>query len=136
MPGRHDAHDLALDQPLRGRRVAHLLADRHLVALGDEAGEVGIEGVVGDAGEGHAQVLAHRLGGERYLQLAGAELGVLVERLVEVAEAEEDDGVRVASLDVEILASDRGQGRASREESGLFYTNGSGCRSEGALAAT
>ena len=62
---------------------------------------------MGDASQGDAQVLAHRFGGERDLQLAGAELGVLVEGLVEVAETEEDDGVGVAPLDLEVLASDR-----------------------------
>ncbi len=71
---------------------------------------IAIDGVIGDAGERHAQPLAHRLRGQREVQLARAELGVVIEGLVEVAEPEEDDGVRVAALDVEVLAADGGEG--------------------------
>src|SRR3989304_6788771 len=43
------------------------------------------------------------------VQLAGDCLGVFIERLEEVAQAEEEDGVRVATLYVEIL-SPQGRG--------------------------
>jgi hypothetical protein len=70
--------------------------------------------VVRDAGQRHPLALAHRLGRQRDLQLAGDKLRVVVEGLEEVAQAEEDDGVRVTPLDVEVLPSDRRHGGASR----------------------
>ena len=111
---RDDAHHFAVDEPLARRRVARLLADRDLVALLNQPRDVAIDGVIGDARERHAKAAAHRLGGERDLQLARGELRVVVERLVEVAHAKEDDRMRVATLDLEILASDGRHDGASR----------------------
>ena len=105
--GRNDPHDLALHDAFSRARVLHLLADRDLEAAAHQALEVGLQGVVGHAGEGHAQVLAHRLRGQRDLELLSYQLSVVVEGLVEIAEAEEDDGVGEAALDLQVLAADR-----------------------------
>lgn len=131
--GGDDADDLALDEALGGGGVAHLLAEGDLVALRDELREVAIDGVVRDAGERDAEALAHRLGGEGDVELARAEFGVVVEGLVEVAEAEEDDGVWVAALDVEVLAADGGEGVHGGECSGFVNRGG---RNAGATRAT
>lgn len=61
--------------------------------------------MVWDAGEGHTLFLTNRARCERDLKLAGHDLGVLIESLVEVTETEEEDGVRVTALDIEILAA-------------------------------
>ena len=112
--GGHHPDDVPLHQPLGGGGVLHLLADGHLVALGDEPGDIGLAGVVGDAAHGHPLllglgVLAVVPGGEGQIQLPGGQLGVVGEHLVEVAQAEEQDGVRVVLLDLQVLFHHGGQ---------------------------
>ena len=60
-----------------------------------------------DAGQRHALVFAYRAGSQSDLELARRRLSIFVERLVEVAEAEEEDRVWVVALDLQILASER-----------------------------
>ena len=108
--------DVPLDQALGGGGVLHLLADGHLVALGDEAGDVGLAGVVGDAAHGHPLllglgVLAVVPGSQGQVQFLGRQLGVVGEHLVEVAQAEEQDRVRVVLLNFQILLHHGGQFR-------------------------
>ena len=50
----------------------------------------------------------HRLRGEHDVQLACEQARVVVERLVEIADAEEEDGIGVSALDVEILLAEWG----------------------------
>jgi hypothetical protein len=100
------AHHAPLDQPLP--RLAHLLDDRHAMPGGDEPVEVAVELVVGDAGERDAPVPAHRPRGERDPEHARRQLGVAVERLVEVAHAEQQHRVRVLCLEIEILPAGGG----------------------------
>ena len=102
-----DPHDGAVDEapPVR---LADLLADGDAVALLDEAREVGVEGVVGNAGERHLLALPHVPLREDDLQIARRDLSVLVERLVEVAHAEEEQRVGVLRLHAEVLGADGG----------------------------
>ena len=102
-----DADHLALDQPLRERGIAHLLADGNAIALADQPGDVALGGVVGDARHRGAFAPSPVAPGQRQLQLAGGQLGVAVEHLVEVAHAKEDDGVGMLLLDAEILLANR-----------------------------
>ena len=103
--GGDDADDVPLHQALGGGGVLGLLADGHLVALGDEPGDVPVAGVVGHAAHGGALVL--RLGpvpgGEGQVQLPACEEGVVAEHLVEVPQAEKEDGVLVLFLDLVVL---------------------------------
>ena len=100
-----DPDDVPVHQPLGRGRVLCLLADGHLVPLGDEPGDVAVTGVVGDPAHGSA--LLRRLvpvpGGEGEVQLLGHQPGVLVEHLIKVAQPEKQDGVRVALLHLQIL---------------------------------
>ena len=64
--------------------------------------------MVRDAGEGYLIALAHLPRGQHNFQLSGGDAGVLVEGLIEVAEAEEDDGVGVLLFNAKILAADGG----------------------------
>jgi hypothetical protein len=70
---------------------------------------VAVDAVVGHPCEGDAEVLADGLGREGDLQLARDELRVVVEGLVEVAEAEKEDGVGIALLELEVLPADGGR---------------------------
>ena len=114
---RHHAHDLALDHTLGGARVLHLLAHRDFEAARDKLAQMHLQRVVREAGQWHAQVFAHRLRGQRDLELFRHQHGVVIERLVEIAEAEEDDGIGVTALHLEVLAPDRG--RALHQGEGL-----------------
>ena len=76
--------------------VLHLIADGDAVALAQQAREVGFDGVVGNAAHGlRALPVARRQG---QLQLAADGDGVVVEELVEVAHAEEEQGIGVFAL--------------------------------------
>ncbi len=59
----------------------------------NQPGEVGLDGMVGDAGQRHTIAGAHVPAGEDDVADAGDQLGVVVERFVEIAETERDDGV-------------------------------------------
>ena len=104
--GGDDADDVPVHQPLGQGRVLGLLADGHLVALGDEAGDVALAGVVGHAAHGGALLrgLVPVPGGERQVQLPGDQLGVLVEHLIKIPQPEEEDGVGIPLLHLQVLA--------------------------------
>ena len=111
--GGDDADDVALDEPLRLRGVLRLLADGDLVALGDQAGDVGVGGVVWDAAHGHLLLEGLRLvlvaGGQHQIQLARSGLCVVAEHLVEIPQAEKEDRLLILFLDFQILAHHGGQ---------------------------
>ena len=113
--GRDHPDHLAVDEALRLGGIARLLADGDLVAPLDEPGQVRLERVVRDAGEWDALSAAHLTRGQGDLQLPRDETGVLVERLVEVAHPEEQDGVFVLLLDPEVLPSGGGRQCVIRE---------------------
>ena len=96
--GRDDPDDVAPEQLLGGPRRLELLAHRDLLARADEARDVAVGGVMRDAG--HGCVLPR---GERDLQEPRRELGVLEKRLVEVAEAEQQQVVGVPALELPVL---------------------------------
>ena len=95
----HQADHLPFHQPFAFAGSGHLLADSNLVAAADEPRQVVIQGVVGNARHRHLVSLAHTPRGQDNLQLAGGELGILVKGLVEIAQAEEHNGVGVLLLD-------------------------------------
>ena len=106
--GGDNADDIPLHQSLGGGGVLRLLADGHLVALGDKTGDIGVGGVVGDAAHGdllvEGLVLVLIPGGQSQIQLAGRRAGVGAEHLVEVAQTEKQDGVGILLLDLHVLA--------------------------------
>ena len=109
---RDDADDLAPDQPPR-RHLADLVADRHPVPLLDQPGDVPLGGVVRHAGHRDALAPADVAARQHDVERLRHDLRVVVERLVEVAQAEEEDGVRMARLDLQVLPTDRVVGRYS-----------------------
>ncbi len=106
-PRSHDADNLAREDPLRWL-FADLFADGDVVAFFDEAGEVVFDGVVRDARQRDAHAAADGTGGEHDVEFAGGDLGVLVEGLVEIADAEEEDRVGMVAFDLEVLLADGG----------------------------
>src|SRR5579884_1472942 len=114
---RDDTHHLTRDQaPLRHR--PHLVADGDAVALGDEAGDVALGGVGGDARHRHLVAPPEVAARQRQVQGAGHQLRVVVERLEEVAQPEEENGVGMAALELQVLpAHRRGARQAARYES-------------------
>ncbi len=105
--GGDHTHHLARENSF-DRLVTDLLADGDMVALLDQAGEVVFGGVMGNAGHGNAGALGDGAGGEEEIQLTGSGFGILVEGLVKIAEAKEEDGVGILALDLEILFADGG----------------------------
>ena len=104
---RHHLDDAALDDLPGVLRIFELLADGHPQPGGDELGQVAVEGVVGEAGEGDVGGAPVRALRERDAEHAADGLGVLLEGLVEVAHAEEQDGAGVALLDLVVLPHER-----------------------------
>ena len=100
-----DPGHVPLYQALGQGGVLHLFADGHLIALGDQPGDVAVAGVIGHAAHGGALLrgLVAVPGGQSEVQLLGRQLGVVVEHLVKVAQAEEEDGVGVLLLHLQIL---------------------------------
>ena len=115
--GRDDAGHAPLDHPFGAGRVFELVADGHMVALRDEAADVAVRRMVGDARHGDGVGLL-RPRGEHEVELTRGEHRVVKEELVEVAHAEEEDGVRVGRLCLGMLAHGRrqfvGRGRHAR----------------------
>ena len=81
-----------------------------LKAGADEAGDVAVRGVIGDAAHGNGLALFAIAGGEGDLEFAGGDDGVFVEEFVEIAEAEEEEGVRIAGLYGVVLLHQGGGG--------------------------
>ena len=98
----HDAHDLAAHQLLALGRRLHLLAHRHLPARADQARDIRLGGVMRDARHGNG-ALALLPRGQGELKEACPQMGVLEEHLVEIAEAEQQEVVRVALLQLPVL---------------------------------
>ena len=110
--GGDDAHHSPLDDGFGATllglcRVLGLLADGNTEALADEAGEIGVGGMDGDAAHGDvfAQMLAAL--GERDVERLGRLGRIIEEQLVEITHAVEQQAVLMRCLDLEILRHHR-----------------------------
>ncbi len=63
--------------------------------------------MVGDACQRSTHALSDRPGGKDNVQLAGSDLGILIEGFVKIPQAEKQDGVGIILLDIQILLSNR-----------------------------
>ena len=88
---------------LRFRRVFHLLADRHLEALADQAFQIGFVAVNGNAA--HRDIVAQMFAtlGQRDVERRGGGHGIGKEKLVKIAHPVEQKRVRPGRLDFQIL---------------------------------
>ena len=103
--------DLPVHQALGLGGVLGLLTDGHLVALGDEAGNVCLGGVVGHPAHGGALLggLVPVPGGEGEVQLRCGGFGILVKHLIEIPQTEEEEAVGVLVLDGQVLSFHGGE---------------------------
>ncbi len=114
-PRGDDPRDLAVDRTLGSRRIADLLADRHRLAEAHQLGEVLVHRVIRHAR--HLDRRARRCAarGEREIEQPRGALRVVVEHLVEVAHAVEQQDVRVLRLQAQVLLHHgRGTGKIGR----------------------
>ena len=89
-------------------RILDLIADRDAEPFLDEPRDVAVDGVKRHAAHRNAAAVGVlRSRGERQLERARRDQGVFVEHLVEVAHPEEQDGVAMLLLRVEVLTHRR-----------------------------
>ena len=103
--GSDHARDIAVHQATL--RNPNLLANGNLVPGRNETRDVRLCRVMGNAGQRDTLPLAHFPAGQGDIEQSGGRPGVVFERLVEVPDAEEQDGVRKALFDLEILTPHR-----------------------------
>src|SRR5579875_1651766 len=89
--GGDDAGYFTANEFFAGAGLFHLLADGNAVAALDEAGDVAVGGVVGDAAHRDGVAVFLITGGEGDFEFARGGDGVVVEELVEIAQAEEEE---------------------------------------------
>ncbi len=99
--------DAALDEFLCELWVLKLLADSHALAGAHELGQIAVEGVVGESGELH--ILRGTVGTtrERYAENLGSGYSVVGESLVKVTDPEEQDGIGMLGLHLDVLLHQR-----------------------------
>ena len=103
-PGRHDAHDFALDQSLRQRGVTDLFADRDRFAEGDQSRQVALDGMHGHARHRNRLSARGAALGQGDVEQAGRLARIVIEQFVEIAHPEEQQDVRMLGLGREELA--------------------------------
>ena len=116
---------------LRLRRVLRLLADGDLEALADEALQIGLVAVNGDAA--HGNVLAQMLAAlrQRDVERARGRDGIVEEEFVEIAHPVEEERIRPGALDLQILRHHwgrlpRGGRRGRRRRERILVLEGGG----------
>ena len=119
-----------------GLGIFDLLADRDAEAAFDQLADVALDRLHRHAGQrrlGRGAVVAR---GEGEAQRAGPDVGVVVEHFVEVAHAEQQDGVAVPRLDLAVLLHQRRGDVEAGEGHGRRTTKGSPPTTRAAARAT
>ncbi len=101
--GGHDFGDAALDDALDGLGVLELLADGDLESGLDQAGHVGVQGVVRKPRERHVGRRSVGALREYNVKGLGGGYGVVAKGLVEVAHAKQQQRLRVLGLEGVVL---------------------------------
>ena len=99
----HNADHVSLHKPLGQGGILQLLADGHLVALGDELFHIGVDRVVGYAAHGGALLQAAVPPGQGQLQLPGGLLRIVEEHFIKIAQAEKQQAILILRLQVQVL---------------------------------
>ncbi len=104
---RDDARDRALHRTFGGVRVADLLADRDRLAQLQQLGQILLGRVVGHAGHFDRRAGGSAARGERDVEQPRRLLRVVVEQLVEIAHAVEQQDVRMLRFQAQVLLHHR-----------------------------
>ncbi len=105
--GRDHARDFALHQFLGEPGVFRLVADGDAIALLHQARDVAFGGVIRHAAHGDHRALFLVAGSESDFELARRHDRVFEEHLVEIAETEEEERVRMLLFDAMVLPHQR-----------------------------
>ena len=105
--GRDDAGDFAPNQFLAGRRFFDLIADGNAISAPDQARDVAFGRMIGHAAHGYSGAFLFVAGGEGDFQFARGEDGVIEEELVEIAQAEHEQGAGNLLFDGVVLPHQR-----------------------------
>ena len=107
-PGSDDPHDLPLDDSFGRFRVFDLFADRHLVAVFHQAGDIGLTTMIGDAAQGNllGRPLVARSQGDIEHPRGGD--GIFHEHFIKIAQTKKKNGVGIPGFDFQILPHHRG----------------------------
>ena len=120
---RQHARHLAPDDFLGKPGVFHLVAQSDAIALAQQAHQVLLHGVVGNAAHGNAALPVARR--QRQLQLAAGHRGIVIKKLVKVAHAKEQQRIGVLLLRSGPLPHERRQFRGVLLRPSLFRGQGS-----------
>ena len=106
--GSNDLRNAAFDDVLRQLRVFKLVADGHFVAGTDQLRQIGVDGVIRNAG--HGDGVGHRAGpfGQHDTEDLASYRSVLAVSLVEVPATEQQYGIWALGLEAEELLHHRG----------------------------
>ena len=103
--GRDQTDDLAREDAFLGL-FADLFANGDVITLFDQAGNVIVRGMVGNARHGDLLPFGDVAAGQDDIQFTRSDLGVFVESLVKVSQAEEQNGIRIVLFNIQVLLAD------------------------------
>ena len=101
--GGHYPDDVPLYQALGLGRVLHLLADGHLVTLGDQTGHIAFIAVERYPAHGGPLFLSAVPPGQGQFQFLGCQNCIVVEHLIEIPQTEKENFILVLLFDLKIL---------------------------------
>ena len=87
----------------------HLIANGNLVSLAQQPRDVAVCGVIGNSAHGNGIVAVFVASGKRNFQFARGSYGVIEEEFVEIAQPEEQQGIRSLLLDGVVLPHHGGE---------------------------
>ncbi len=102
-PGRDDARDLPLDDPLGKPRVLHLVADGHFVPRRNQARHIGLRRVERHSAHGGLARRACVAGRQGDVEYFGGLLGILKKHFIKIPQAEKENRLRKRLLDAPVL---------------------------------
>ena len=100
---RDDAHHFPINRAFAGGRVAGLLADGRRLAFANQPRQVAVDRVMGHARHGYGLAVGFTAGGQGDIQQAGRAARIVIKKLVKIAHAEQQQGVRKLAFDAQIL---------------------------------
>lgn len=85
-----------------------MVTNSYSIAAANQSAQIIIQSVVWYAGHRYFVAFTHLARGEDNLQFFSGDVGVLIKSFIKIAESEEDDGLWVLALNIEVLLADGG----------------------------